>query len=88
MIILLLAIVMVLGCSKSGDLGTDEEQSPAQDVIVTARATKIAQLVGEYDREQEQPTINLTERFANLMSQTQGRLQWYCETPKPQNPFA
>ena len=67
MIILLLAIVIVLGCSKSGDLGTDEEQPPAEDVIVIARATKIAQLVGEYDREQEQPTINLTESRYNLL---------------------
>lgn len=25
------------------------------------------------------------ERFASLMSQTQGRLLWYCRAPQPQN---
>jgi hypothetical protein len=34
--------------------------SKRQSVIVAARATKIAQLVGDYDRERKQPTANLT----------------------------
>jgi len=28
------------------------------------------------------------ERFASLMGQTKGRVQWYCRTPQPENPFA
>ncbi len=28
------------------------------------------------------------ERFASLMSQIQGRVLWYCQTPQPQNPHA
>jgi len=32
--------------------------------------------------------IKDAERFASLMGQTQGRLQWYCQTPQPENPFA
>ena len=27
-------------------------------------------------------------RFASLMSQTQGRVLWYCQTPQFENPFA
>ena len=32
--------------------------------------------------------ITDAERFASLMSQTQGRVLWYCQTPQPQNPHA
>ena len=67
-VILLVAIVMVSGCSNLGKLSTDEEQLPAQDVIVFARATKIAQLVGEYDRERKKPTVNLTKSRYKLSS--------------------
>ena len=28
------------------------------------------------------------ERFAALMSQTQGRVTWFCQTPQPENPHA
>jgi len=32
--------------------------------------------------------ITDAERFAALMAQTQGRVQWYCQAPQPENPFA
>ena len=32
--------------------------------------------------------VSDSERFSALMSQTQGRVQWYCRTPQPENPFA
>ena len=32
--------------------------------------------------------ITDAERFASLMSQAQGRVLWYCQTPQPENPFA
>lgn len=34
--------------------------SSTQDIVIVARATKIAQLVGEYDKERSEPTQNLT----------------------------
>ncbi len=67
-VIFLVAIVTVGGCSNLGKLSTDEEQLPAQDVIVFARATKIAQLVGEYDCERKKPTINFTQSRYKLSS--------------------
>ena len=32
--------------------------------------------------------ISDNERFAGLMSQTQGWVLWYCQTPQPENPHA
>ena len=32
--------------------------------------------------------ISDAERFASLMTQAQGRVLWYCQTPQPENPFA
>src|SRR5436305_930911 len=40
----------------------------APTVIVVSRATKIAQLVGDYDRERQQPTANRTESRYKLVS--------------------
>ncbi|MBL7208657.1 MAG: DUF4185 domain-containing protein [Dehalococcoidia bacterium] len=56
----LIAVVMVSGCFRPGNLDSVEEQPSAQDVVVVTRATKIGQLVGDYDREREEPTLNLT----------------------------
>nr|MBC8218606.1 DUF4185 domain-containing protein [Planctomycetota bacterium] len=70
LVILLVAMaaVVVPGCFRPGNHspaeevtpGPVEEVSPAQDVVVVSRATKIAQLAGDYDRERDEPTLNLT----------------------------
>ena len=72
LVILLVAMVMVLGCADSGDLSADEQQPPEQDVIVVDRATKICQLVGEYDRERDELTINRTQSRYNLLGADMG----------------
>jgi len=36
------------------------QQKPESQVIISARASKIAQLIGDVDRERQQPTLNLT----------------------------
>jgi len=53
-----LVIVMALasGCARPATV----QQKPASQVTISAPATKIAQLVGENDRERQQPTLNLT----------------------------
>jgi len=51
-----------------------------------------ARYLSEYLREFEfrfnRRGLSDAERFASLMGQTRGRVQWYCRTPQPQNPFA
>jgi transposase-like protein len=42
----------------------------------------------EFDFRANRRKISDSERFAALMSQTQGRVRWYCQTPQPQNPYA
>ena len=32
--------------------------------------------------------ISDAERFSALLGQTQGRVQWYCRTPQPENPHS
>jgi transposase-like protein len=44
--------------------------------------------LSEFDFRRNHRKISDAERFAALMSQTQGRLTWYCRTPQPENPFA
>ena len=44
--------------------------------------------LSEFDFRFNRRKISDAERFASLMSQTQGRLLWYCRTPQPENPFA
>jgi len=69
--ILLVAILMAPGCVRpmapvkpptapDSSPPPTVQQKPTSQVIVSARATKIAQLVGENDRERQQPTLNLT----------------------------
>jgi transposase-like protein len=43
--------------------------------------------LSEFDFRFNRRKISDAERFASLMSQTQGRLLWYCRTPQPVNPF-
>lgn len=42
----------------------------------------------EFDFRANRRKITDGERFASLMSQTQGRLTWYCRTEQPANPYA
>lgn len=51
----------------SGERPPARETRPTQDVVVTGRATKIAQLVGEYDRERHRLTENETLSRYKLM---------------------
>jgi hypothetical protein len=44
--------------------------------------------LNEFDFRRNHRKISDAERFAALMSQTQGRLTWYCRTPQSENPFA
>lgn len=44
--------------------------------------------LSEFDFRRSHRKISDAERFAALMSQTQGRLMWYCRTPQPENPYA
>ena len=44
--------------------------------------------LSEFDFRRNGGKVSNAEGFASLMSQTQGRLLWYCRTPQPQNPFA
>jgi len=48
----------------------------------------LPQYLSEFDFRYNHRKVSDVERFAALMSQTQGRLQWYCRTPQPQNPLA
>jgi hypothetical protein len=69
--ILVIAMVVALGCVKSisptkppttPDTGSPPivQQKPPASVIISARASKIVQLIGDFDRERQQPTLNLT----------------------------
>lgn len=57
------AIVALFALALSAPISASErlpEKPLQQDVIVVERATKVAQLVGEYDRERKCPTADLT----------------------------
>jgi len=69
--VLTIATVMALGCIRpvtqtkpptTPDTSSPPvvQQKPTSQVTVSAPATKIAQLVGESDRELQEPTLNLT----------------------------
>ncbi len=70
--ILVIAIFAVSGCiirpmapakpktPSSGTTPPAVQQKPESHVIISARATKISQLIGDFDRERQQPTLNLT----------------------------
>ena len=49
---------------------------------------RLPMYLGEFDFRFNRRKISDADRFASLMSQTTGRLLWYCRTPQPQNPFA
>jgi hypothetical protein len=46
---------------------TVQQEPSTQGIVLVNRATKIAQLVGDYDRERQEPTLNLTWSRYKLM---------------------
>ena len=42
----------------------------------------------EFDYRANYRKVSDAERFAALMGQVQGRVQWFCRTAQPENPFA
>ena len=48
----------------------------------------LPQYLSEFEFRFNRRKISDVERFAALMSQTQGRILWYCQTPQPLNPHA
>ena len=48
----------------------------------------LPQYLGEFEYRFNRRKMTDSERFASLMSQMQGRLLWYCQTPQPENPHA
>ena len=69
--ILLIAALTITGCvcrplmpakSQNPPSSTTppSQQKPESEVVVSAPATKIVQLIGDFDRERQQPTQNLT----------------------------
>lgn len=63
---LLVSMALLLGCPAKPQHAADSKLPPSQDVTIVARATKIAQLVGDYDRQRQQPTANLTQSRVKL----------------------
>lgn len=70
-VLLVTMVVVCLGCfgpltclrspAKQGSIPPAAQQTPStQGMVIVSRATKIAQLVGEYDKERSEPTQNLT----------------------------
>ena len=48
----------------------------------------LGQYLHEFDFRFNSRKVTDAERFASLMGQTQGRLEWFCHTDQPENPFA
>ena len=44
--------------------------------------------LSEFDFRGSRRRVSDSERFLDLMGQTQGRLLWYCQTPQTENPHA
>lgn len=42
----------------------------------------------EFDYRFNQRKVSDAERFSALMGQIQGRVEWFCRNPQPENPFA
>ncbi len=42
----------------------------------------------EFDYRFNARKVSDAERFSALMAQVQGRIEWFCQTPQPENPFA
>ncbi len=51
-------------------------------------AEYLSNYLNEFEFRFNRRKITDEERFTSLMSQTQGRVLWYCQTPQPQNPHA
>ncbi len=60
LVILFSSIMIILNICDSIRAGADKEYSLMKKVVISKRAVKISQLVGEYDRELKVPTQNLT----------------------------
>lgn len=57
---MILLLTLVGSCSNPSETSTPTPIQTPSSVVVLTHATKIAQLVGDYDREQQQPTLNQT----------------------------
>ena len=44
--------------------------------------------LNEFEYRYNARKISDAERFEALMGQVQGRVQWFCRNPQPENPFA
>ncbi len=51
-------------------------------------AEYLEQYLNEFEYRFNRRKITDAERFIALLSQPQGRLLWYCQTPQPENPHA
>ncbi len=45
-------------------------------------------LMNEFEYRYNSRKIDDSLRFVGLLGQVQGRVEWFCETPQPQNPYA
>lgn len=48
----------------------------------------LPQYLSEFEYRFNNRKVTDAERFASLVAQVQGRLDWYCQKPQPENPFA
>ena len=48
----------------------------------------LPQYLNEFEYRFNRRRVSDEQRFASLLTQTQGRVLWYCRTPQPQNPYA
>lgn len=48
----------------------------------------LPQYLSEFQYRFNNRKVTDAERFASLVAQVQGRLDWYCQTPQPENPYA
>jgi transposase-like protein len=48
----------------------------------------LGQYLHEFEYRYNSRRISDAERFSALMTQTQGRVLWFCQTPQPENPYA
>ena len=51
-------------------------------------AAYLGQYLNEFEYRYNARRISDAERFSALLTQVQGRLKWFCQTPQPENPFA
>ena len=59
-------VFLLVNCSNPDDPNPIVERS--DDVVIISRARKIHQLVGDFDRERQEPTLNLTQTRYGLIA--------------------